>query len=92
MSHKISHLIMQCCIKEGIKYSSTNPAYTNLEEDAIRIREIYVLLKELESDLLEIADRHSLDNIGRFLKAEISLLDNIDHDLIKIAQQIKANG
>jgi hypothetical protein len=79
---------MQCCIKEGIKYSSTNPAYTNLEEDALRLRNIYRDLIIIAGDLEEISERHQIDGLKNIIHKEALQINENSHDIIKLANTL----
>jgi hypothetical protein len=86
----ISIVIADICHREGIKYSSVNPEVYQLYKDARRLGEIFMQLKEINSDLLEISERHKLpDSVGQMLKDDISKLEQIDHDIVKLAHKIR---
>lgn len=88
MDKQISHNIVETCKKLGINYKSCNANYVEYYTDAQELAQIYRDLKESAAKLKEIAEKHNIDNIGKFLDDEVNYLEQIDHDIIKLAHQI----
>lgn len=89
MPHKnVSRIIMECCRKAGIEYCSIHLLDEDKKEDVLRLRDIYIQLKEIASDLQEIGERHNIEELD-FLVEDIKKLDGIDHDIIRLATRIK---
>jgi hypothetical protein len=88
MSHNISHIICTACKKEGIIYCSINPAYNNFQEDAVRLGELYLQLKEIAGELQEIGERHNVEEL-KTLSHDIIKLEIVEHDIIRVANIIK---
>ena len=87
-SVNISLMINSICRKFGIKYESTNPYYVTLIEDAQRLGQIFLNLKIIADDLEEIEKRYNLNGISKLFDDDINTLRTIDHDLIKIMNEI----
>jgi len=85
---KISHKIIEACKKAGIPYTSCNPDYQEFRADAIRLNEIYGELKILNGDLEEICERHDLNGLNKLLHDDIKKIEEVEHDLIKMAKKL----
>ena len=88
MDKAISHGIVETCKKLGIPYKSSNPNYVEYCTDAQELGQIYRDLKEIAAKLKELAEKHNIDEIGKFLDREVELIERIDHDLIKLAHRL----
>jgi predicted extracellular nuclease len=85
----ISAIIEGICKKQGINYKSSNPYYTTLVDDAIKLGCIYQDLKIMLGNLQEIEDRHHLNpQITDALEKTIKELNDADHIIIRIAKEI----
>ena len=92
-SKRISLTIAEICTKLGINYSSINPYYLQMMNDAKRLAEIYMDLKIIAGDLQAIAERHKIDGLKNLIQRDAFAIDKIDHEVIKIAKRIqKTNG
>ena len=76
-------------LPSNIEYQSVNPKFNIFIKDATRLGEIYSKLKKYADELYDILERHCLENLGKVLLKDISEIDRIEHDLIKIAKKIK---
>jgi len=86
---KISYNIEKICKKLGISYESPYLKDKQFKRDALRLGRLYLKLKHISSDLQEIAERHEIDGLGKQIKKEIYLIENIDHDIAKIAEILR---
>jgi len=90
MDKRISLTITEVCQKLGIDYSSINPNYLQMINDAKRLGEIIFEINCLVGDLDAIFIRHNIDlNFKQTLQKDLELLHNIDHDLIKLSKKVK---
>ena len=89
MDKRISLTITEVCQKLGIEYSSCNPSYLEMVNDAKRLGEIILDLKIMSGDLIAIAERHDIDGLKKILTKEALEISKIDHDLIKLATRIQ---
>jgi len=87
-SWKISYRIEQICKEMGINYKSPYLEKTNFHDDAMRLNELYYQIKQLVGEIVEIADKHGATELSALLWNDIKLLENVDHDLIKIATKL----
>lgn len=85
----ISYMIENICKNHGIPYKSSNPLYTNAKEDALKMRDIYLKIKEIIETLLEIEERHNLIGLRKQFENIIKELDDADHSVIRLAREIK---
>lgn len=88
MDKQISHNISETCKKLGIDYKSCNPNYVEYYTDAQELGQIYRDLKEAAAKLKEIAEKHNIDNIGKFLDQEVEMIERIDHNIIRLAHRL----
>jgi len=88
---RISLTIAEVCQKYGINYTSINPDYSQLINDAKRLGEIMIDLRIIAGDLEAIAERHDIDGLKDIIRQEAFDIDKIDHELVKIATKIKEN-
>jgi hypothetical protein len=90
MDKNISQIILDCCKKEGIEYTSCNPNFVAFCNDAKRLGEIILEINVLIDELDEILSRHNVTNgFKEQIKNDLRLLHNVDHDLVKLAKRIK---
>jgi hypothetical protein len=89
MDKRISLTISEVCQKLGIDYSSVNPHYVQMIDDAKRLGEIIRDLKIIAGDLEGISERHHICGLNRILHKEALEIDKIDHDLIRLATRIQ---
>jgi len=88
----ISAIIDSVCKKCGINYTSSNPYYTTLVEDAMKLSAIYKDLKCILGNLQDIEDRHNLNpQIVVKLEQAIKELFEADHVIIKVAKELMEN-
>jgi len=85
MDKNISHLVSEACKRAGIDYKSCNPNYVDFTNDAQLLGQIYRDLLEIAEKLTEISERHSIPE----LKLDISKIQAIDHDLVRVATKIR---
>lgn len=88
---RISKVITEVCKKLGIDYSSPYIAAINqYHEDVKTLARIYTQLKQIIAELYDIEQRYEgVNDIRRVLEEDITLLERIDHDIIKEAYKIK---
>lgn len=84
----ISLRILAACKKFGIKYNS-NIINDKFISDAEKLGKIYLDLKIIAGDILEISERHNLEGLGELLQDDILALEKIDHDILKLAIKLK---
>jgi len=89
MDKRISLTIVEVCKKLGIEYSSCNPNYLSMINDAKRLGEIYRDLKIISGDLTAIAERHNIEGLKDLLLDDATTIEKIDHEIIKIAKKLK---
>ena len=89
MDKQISHLISESCKKCGIDYKSINPNYITFTNDAQQLVQLYKDLIQIAGKLGEIAQRHNICGLGVVLEKEILKINEIDHDLIRLATEIR---
>jgi hypothetical protein len=92
MDKRISLIIMEVCQKYGIDYTSVNPQHALLINDAKRLGEIMVDLRIIAGDLEAIAERHDIDGLKSIIHQDALAIEKIDHELVKIAAQIRGNN
>jgi hypothetical protein len=91
-SAHLSAIIECACKKCGINYTSSNPHYTTLVEDAMKLSNIYKDLKCMLGILQDIEDRHTLNpQIVVKLEQAIKELFEADHVIIKVAKELMEN-
>lgn len=88
---RISFTITEVCKKLGINYSSCNPEYLKIVNDAKRLGEIYRDLKIIAGDLEAIAERNDIDGLKNLLHDDALAIEKIDHEIIRLAQKINKN-
>jgi len=91
MDKQISHNVSETCKKLGITYKSCNPNYTEFTTDAQELVQIYVDLQTIEDKLNRIEERHAIDGLATILTKAIIDLGRIDHEIIRLARQLKEN-
>ena len=89
MDKRISFTISEVCLKLGIDYSSCNPNYLSMLNDAKRLGEIIRELKIIAGDLEGISERHKIDGLKNILHREALEISKIDHDLVRLATKIQ---
>ena len=88
-SERISLHILEACKKEGIEYCSINHRYLQLVQDARRLGEIYLQLKIIAGGLQEISERYAIKMLSGMLTDDISEIEKIDHDIIKVMNKMR---
>lgn len=88
-AERISLTIGEICAKLGIDYCTVNPHYLEMINDAKRLGEIFRDLKIIAGDLEAIAERHDIDGLRNLIHEDALKIDQIDHEIVKIAQKIK---
>lgn len=86
----ISDKIMAVCKEQGIKYTSINPNYNSLCNDAKElgelIRDILAMIDRMDT----IFSRHDIKNgFGEKLRQDIENLHETEHDLFRLSCLIK---
>jgi hypothetical protein len=85
----ISLMIDSICKKLNIPYESKNPHYQSFVDDAIKLGVIYQDLKIMIGEIQDIEIRHGLGGLKEKFDVIIKHLDETDHDLIRLAKQLK---
>jgi hypothetical protein len=88
-AERISLIIGEVCAKLGLDYCTSNPHVLEMIDDAKRLSIIFRDLKIITGDLEAIADRHEIDGLKDIIHKEALDLEKIDHEIIRLAQQIK---
>jgi len=91
-AEKISLTIDSICKKLGIEYCSTNPHLITLQEDIEKMSKVYLQLKCILGLLQEIEERHELGNLRIKFEKLIEEVETADHDVIKLARELRKNG
>jgi hypothetical protein len=89
MDKNISHVIMECCKKEGIDYHSINPNYvefTNVVQDFIQVDRD---LRTIEDKLRIIEEKYKIKGLTKIITKAIIKLAKLDHEIIRFAIKIK---
>ena len=89
MDKNISHIIDESCKKCGINYKSCNPNYITFTNDAQQLVQLYKDLIQIAGKLGEIAQRHNICGLGVVLEKEILKINEIEHELIRLATKIR---
>ncbi len=84
-SYHISYIVEQTCKKLGIPYKSPYLKEKDVHRDAERLHELYLHLKQIAGELTEIEEAHNVNGIGKLLYDDIIMIEQADHDLIRIA-------
>jgi len=92
MSWRISYRIEQICKSLGIDYHSKHLKKSNFHEDAIHLNNLYQQLKQIAAEIVEVADKHGLENLAKILWRDIKIIEDVDHDLARIATLINKKG
>ncbi len=91
MNKKISHLIVETCKQQGIKYKSINPNYVSFCEDAAKLGEYCQTILALIDKIDIILNKHNIRiEFKNKIIEEINNLHNLEHDLCNLAQKIIA--
>jgi hypothetical protein len=91
-SAHLSAIIECACKKCGINYTSSNPHYVKIAEDACKLADIYKDLKIMLGTLQEIEENHNLNpQIVDRLESAIKELYKADHVIIKVAKELAEN-
>ena len=88
-SKRISLTITEVCQKLGVGYSSCNPHYIEMINDAKRLGEIFRDIKIIAGDLQAISERHNISELNDLFTDDIQTLLKVDHDIIKITHKLK---
>jgi endo-1,4-beta-mannosidase len=88
-TEKLSLIVDSICKELGIKYCSVNPHLVTLQEDALKLSKMYLQLKEMVGIIQEIEERHNLNGLKAKFDVVIKHLSESDHDLIKLARELK---
>ena len=87
---KISHVIMEACKQEKIDYKSINPNYVSYCEDATKLGEYCTEILALIDKIDNILEKHQIKaEFKEKISKEVSDLHTLEHDLIKLAYQLK---
>ena len=92
MSYKISHRIEMACKHLKIKYKSKHFEKSNFHVDALRLLDLYDITKQVIGEMIEIANKHGVEDLSAMLWNDINLLENVDHDIFKIAKLMNKRG
>ena len=88
MAIKISLIIDSVCKELGINYISCNPHLVTAQEDAIKLKKIYLQLKQISEIIKEIETRHDLGELKEQFELLIKNIDNADTDIIRLAKEL----
>jgi hypothetical protein len=86
---RISLTIVEVCQKLGIDYCSDNFQYNQMIDDARRLGQIFMELKIIAGDLEAISEKHNIDGLKNIIHEDALKIDQINHSLIKLANQIR---
>ena len=89
MDKNISHLIVESCKKCGIEYTSCNPNFVTFTNDVQKLGQLYKDLIDIAGQLAEISQRHNDCGLNVALEKAIASISEIDHDLVRVATQIR---
>lgn len=82
MPHKIVEHIRSVCKEHGIGYTS--------KQDAKRLGKLMTDMNVLVDEIYRILDRHEIkSNFKEEIEKDMLKIHAIDHDLIKLATQLK---
>lgn len=84
----ISLIISSVCKQLNIPYCSINPHLVDLDEDVRKMSKIYLQLKQIIGILVEIEERHELQELRESMEKIIKELNDADHLVIKLARQL----
>jgi ribosomal protein L7Ae-like RNA K-turn-binding protein len=80
--NKISEIIKDICKQHKIKYTSLS--------DAKRLGKLILELNAISDEIYTILDRHNIETtFKKDIENDLFDLHTIDHDLIKLAKQLK---
>ena len=82
-------MIDSICKELNIPYESKNPHYQSFIDDAVKLGVIYRDLKIMIGEIQDIEIRHGLEGLKDKFDIIIRHLDETDHDVIKLAKQIR---
>jgi len=88
-STSISLMIDTICKELGINYSSKNPHYQTFVDDAIKLGGIYQDIKIMIGEIHDIEIRHGFNGVKEKLEEIIKVLDETDHQIIRVAKALK---
>jgi L-2-hydroxyglutarate oxidase LhgO len=87
-AQSISLIIDSVCKELGIPYCSVNPHLVTLDEDVRKMSKIYLELKQIIGILVEIEDRHDLQDLRKSMEEIIKELNEVDHLVIRLAKEL----
>lgn len=90
--YRISLRIEQICKSMGIPYKSKHLHKSNFHVDAIKLNDLYCQMKQIVAEVVEIADKHGSEDLASALWRDINMIENVDHDLTKIAKIMDERG
>ncbi|HEY0089170.1 MAG TPA: hypothetical protein VGB37_10010 [Candidatus Lokiarchaeia archaeon] len=88
MHKNISKIIVDCCKKEGLNYTSVYLKHPEVLDDVYKLRDVYLQLKEIAGTLQEISEKYNLKEFATLLKDDLDLIMKTDHDVLKIVQKL----
>jgi hypothetical protein len=92
LGENISKLIKDICKKQKINYAYGKIHLSTLKKDAKKLGRIYLWLKEVMGTIQEIEERHNVQGLSDKFEHLLKDLDTVDHDIIRLAHQLKNNG
>lgn len=92
MCWKISYRIEMICKSLKIKYHSKHLKKSNFHVDALKLRELYLQMKQITAEIIEIADKHGAEDLSTYLWKDVNLIENVDHDIAKLAKLMDERG
>lgn len=86
----IPAIINEACRKLGVDYKSQYDTGDLTEKDINRLMSIYIQLKQICADLIEIEERHDIINgLKEDIMSSIDKLELIGHVLFEDAHKLK---
>jgi len=87
--NNISITIEEVCKELGIDYQSHYLKYGEHYSDAKKLVELCHKIEEVIRELERIETKHKINGIGKCIHFDSEQLLKVDHDIIKIAKEIK---
>jgi galactitol-specific phosphotransferase system IIB component len=87
---RIKENINKLCQKHGINYcSDINKEVLTIKEDSKKLSDIYLQLKEIVGELVEIEERHNFPRFHNKIDKIIKEMEQTDHEIINLATVLK---
>lgn len=92
MCYRIAYRVEQVCKHLGIKWKSKYLTKSDFHKDALRLLDLYNIMKQVVGEMIEIADKHGAEDLSKMLWNDINLIENVDHDIVRIATIMDKRG